>query len=289
MNQPFQKRRSQLNLFQKLFPKKNTKVVLENDLTVEICPECQMPIPAQDLMAHHFTCPSCSHHFKLSAYNRLHLLLDENSFKEIHSRSHSLGINHFPEYDLKLKRYEKSSGLKEAVVCGFGKIDSKRVAIAVMDSNFMMGSMGQVVGEKITKLIELATKKDLPLFIFTASGGARMQEGILSLFQMAKTAAALERFNLKGGFYCVLLTHPTTGGVSASFAMLGDVILAEPKALIGFAGRRVIEKTVKEQLPDDFQSAEFLLKQGFVDSIVHRKQHRTVLSQLIDLHHKGVQ
>lgn len=257
------------------------------DLPLEVCPSCQTPIPNKDLFDQLFVCPHCSHHFGISAYDRLLTLLDEASFKEIHAKANSKGINQFPDYDAKLIRYQKSSQLSEAVVCGFGKINQQRMAVAVMDSRFMMGSMGQIVGEKITRLIELATKKDLPLFIFTASGGARMQEGILSLFQMAKTSAALERMSQQGGLYVSILTHPTTGGVSASFAMLGDIILAEPKALIGFAGRRVIEKTVNEQLPDDFQKAEFLQDKGFVDMIVDRRHMRATLTHLIKLHHKG--
>lgn len=288
MNQPFQKRRQKLNVFQKLFDRKGKeKEVVENDLNVEVCPECQFPIPTQDLHKHIFTCPNCNHHFKISAYDRLDCLLDDKSFKEIYSRANSKGINDFPEYNLKLARYQKDSGLSEAVITGFGKIDDQRVAVAVMDSSFMMGSMGQVVGEKITRLIELATRKKYPLVIFSASGGARMQEGIMSLFQMAKTSAALEKFNQKGGLYIVVLTHPTTGGVSASFAMLGDIILAEPKALVGFAGRRVIEKTISEQLPESFQKAEFVLEKGFVDAIVDRKDQKRILSKLIKMHTKG--
>jgi acetyl-CoA carboxylase carboxyl transferase subunit beta len=263
------------------------KEVVENDLNVEVCPECQFPIPTQDLHKHIFTCPNCNHHFKISAYDRLDCLLDDKSFKEIYSRANSKGINDFPEYNLKLARYQKDSGLSEAVITGFGKIDDQRVAVAVMDSSFMMGSMGQVVGEKITRLIELATRKKYPLVIFSASGGARMQEGIMSLFQMAKTSAVLEKFNQKGGLYIVVLTHPTTGGVSASFAMLGDIILAEPKALVGFAGRRVIEKTISEQLPESFQKAEFVLEKGFVDAIVDRKDQKRILSKLIKMHTKG--
>lgn len=258
------------------------------DINIETCPSCQTTLTSVELFESNFVCPSCNHHFTLSAYDRIHALLDEDSFKEIHEKAHSKGQNKFPDYDTKLIRYQHTTQMSEAVVCGFGKINSHRIAIAVMDSRFMMGSMGQVVGEKITRLIEHATRKDLPLFIFTASGGARMQEGILSLFQMAKTASALEQFSQKGGFYTVILTHPTTGGVSASFAMLGDVILAEPKALIGFAGRRVIEKTVKEQLPDDFQKAEFLKEKGFVDAIVDRRQHKVYLHHLIQMHHKLV-
>jgi acetyl-CoA carboxylase carboxyl transferase subunit beta len=211
-------------------------------------------------------------------------LCDEKSFKELYRSARSNKINNFPEYLKKLTKAQELTSLNEAVVTGIASINNQSVALAVMDSRFIMGSMGQIVGEKITRLIEVADKKKYPLIILSASGGARMQEGILSLFQMSKTASALARFDDHGGFYVSVLTHPTTGGVSASFAMLGDIILAEPKALIGFAGRRVIEKTMNEQLPEAFQKAEFLLEKGFVDRIVARKDLKTTLSTLIAMH-----
>ena len=190
----------------------------------------------------------------------------------------------FPGYEKKLLSNKQNSGLNEAVVTGKGKINGNDTIICIMDPNFMMGSMGTVVGEKITLAIEKAIEENLSIIIFTASGGARMQEGILSLMQMAKISAALAKHSESGLLYITVLTDPTTGGVTASFAMLGDIILAEPRALVGFAGRRVIEGTIKEKLPDDFQSAEFLLEKGFVDNIVKRDELKTTLALLLELH-----
>ena len=187
----------------------------------------------------------------------------------------------------KRQELELSTGLKDAAVSALGRIEGRRAVFAVLDSRFLMGSMGTAVGEKITRAAEYAGKKKLPLVIFSASGGARMQEGIFSLMQMAKTAAAVQRFQSGGGLYISCLTHPTTGGVTASFASLGDIMLAEPGALIGFAGPRVIEQTIKEQLPEGFQRAEYLLDHGFLDRIVPRNEWRAVLSQLLALHEKG--
>lgn len=190
----------------------------------------------------------------------------------------------FPNYEEKLKVNEEKSGNFEAVVTGECEIGGNRTIIAVMDSNFLMGSMGTVVGEKITLAIEEATKRKLPIIIFTASGGARMQEGIFSLMQMAKISSALAKHSEEGLLYITVLTDPTTGGVTASFAMLGDIILAEPNALIGFAGRRVIEGTIKEKLPENFQSAEFLLENGFIDNIIKREDLKKALSTLLKFH-----
>lgn len=238
-------------------------------------------------MHNRYVCPHCGHHLKLTAHERLRQIVDENSFQELDRRlvlkKDQLG---FPGYEEKLSRLQKKTGLYEAVVCGTGSIGGYKCAIAVMDSNFFMGSMGQIVGEKITRCIEYATKKKLPLLIFTTSGGARMQEGILSLVQMAKTSAALEKHKEAGLLYISYLTHPTTGGVSASFAMLGDIILSEPDCLIGFAGKRVIASTVKEELPSNFQKAEFLLEKGFVDAIVERKDSRDTLMHILRLHER---
>ncbi|MEF9918323.1 MAG: acetyl-CoA carboxylase carboxyltransferase subunit beta, partial [Eubacterium sp.] len=194
--------------------------------------------------------------------------------------------NDFEGYTEKIDAYQRQTGMSEAVLTGVGKIGGKKTALAVMDSHFMMASMGSVVGEKITRLIEYATRKRLPLIIFCASGGARMQEGIISLMQMVKTSAALERFSKNGGFYLSVLTNPTTGGVSASFAMLGDILIAEPDSLIGFAGKRVIENTIKEKLPDDFQKAEFLLKKGSIDAIVQRREMKATIGKLLQMHER---
>lgn len=284
MNQPFQKRRERLNLFQQLFKRSKPPQNLTLDNAVTACPVCQSSHRELDIHANFLCCPSCQHLYPVAAFQRISMVCDDQSFTEYYGGMESFKLARFPNYAAKLTLAQKNSGLKEAVITGTATLRGERIAIAVMDAKFMMGSMGQVVGEKLTRLIELATRRKLPLIIFSASGGARMQEGIMSLMQMAKTSAALSRFEASGGFYCSVLTHPTTGGVSASFAMLGDVILAEPHALIGFAGRRVIEKTMNQQLPDDFQKAEFLLEHGFVDRIVKRHDMPTLLYDLIRLH-----
>ena len=287
MNPQFNTRKERLSLFQKLFPTRSESQKTTADLSIVMCPQCNHPISQYDLRAQAQVCPGCRYHFPLGVQDRLETLVDPKSFKELYRSANSLKINTFPDYDRKLRKAQELTGLKEAVACGIAEIDGEKLALAIMDSRFIMGSMGQIVGEKITRLIEVATKKKLPLVIFTASGGARMQEGVLSLFQMAKTSAALARYDEAGGFYITVLTHPTTGGVSASFAMLGDIILAEPKALIGFAGRRVIEKTINQQLPETFQTAEFLLERGFVDRIVDRTNLRETLAQLLRLHRRN--
>lgn len=287
MNPQFNTRKERLSLFQKLFPTRSESKKMTADLSIVMCPQCNHPISQYDLRAQAQVCPGCRYHFPLGVQDRLETLVDPKSFKELYRSANSLKLNAFPDYDRKLRKAQELTGLKEAVACGIAEIDGEKLALAIMDSRFIMGSMGQVVGEKITRLIEVATKKKLPLVIFTASGGARMQEGVLSLFQMAKTSAALARYDEAGGFYITVLTHPTTGGVSASFAMLGDIILAEPKALIGFAGRRVIEKTINQQLPETFQTAEFLLERGFVDRIVDRTDLRQTLAQLLRLHRRN--
>lgn len=288
MNQPFHKRKERLNLFQTLFGKKKNIKVTTNEMNIEMCPKCSTAIESQTLKQQNYVCLQCNHHFPIGAYDRIDAHFDAESFIEIYAKANSNHLNSFPDYLNKLTKYQKSSDLNEAVVVGTARIANQKVALAIMDSRFMMGSMGQIVGEKITRIIELADRRKYPLIIFTASGGARMQEGIMSLVQMAKTSAALERFHQNNGLYISILTHPTTGGVSASFAMLGDIIVAEPKALIGFAGRRVIEKTLQEQLPEDFQSAEFLKSKGFVDKIVNRKSLRTFLIQVLKLHNLEV-
>lgn len=288
MNQPFFKRKERLDFFQTLFGKKKNIKIIASELNIEMCPQCSTAIERPTLKEQNYVCAQCNHHFPLCAYDRIEAHFDAKSFIEIYAKAKSNHLNSFPDYLNKLTKYQKQSDLNEAVVVGTARIANQKVAVAIMDSRFMMGSMGQVVGEKITRIIELADRRKYPLIIFTASGGARMQEGILSLVQMVKTSAALERFHQNGGLYITVLTHPTTGGVSASFAMLGDLIVAEPKALIGFAGRRVIEKTLQEQLPDDFQSAEFLKSKGFVDKIVSRNSLRTFLIQILKLHSSEV-
>lgn len=229
-------------------------------------------------------CGSCGHHHRLSPLKRIELMLDENSFEPMFEDVQ--GKNHlgFPDYDRKLAQASSKGESSEAVLCGTGSVGKMPVAIGVMDPSFMMGSMGSAVGERITKLIEFATDKRLPLVLVTASGGARMQEGIFSLMQMAKTSIALAEHHRKGCLYISLLTDPTTGGVTASYAMLGDIILAEPGALIGFAGPRVIEQTIRQKLPEGFQTSEFLLAHGFIDRIVEREALHHTLKQILLLH-----
>lgn len=248
------------------------------------CNHCGKILYKKILEENYNMCTNCNYYFRLSAYERINLICDKDTFVEFNKYMESKNPMNFPGYEKKIKSNKQTSGLNEAVVTGTAKINGNDTILCIMDPNFMMGSMGTVVGEKITLAIEKAIEKKLPLIIFTASGGARMQEGILSLMQMAKISAALASHSKNGLLYITVLTDPTTGGVTASFAMLGDIILAEPKALVGFAGRRVIEGTIKEKLPDDFQSAEFLLDKGFVDNIVNRDELKSTLALLLELH-----
>lgn len=248
------------------------------------CAKCHGIIYYEDLKNSKYVCTKCGHHFRLKASQRIETFLDENTFNEFWGDLQTQNPLNFKGYEEKLNKSKENTESREAVVTGVGKINGIEVAVAIMDSFFMMGSMGTVVGEKITRLTEYATSKRLPLIIFTTSGGARMQEGILSLMQMAKVSAAIARHDEAGLLYISILTDPTTGGVTASFAMEGDIILSEPDALIGFAGRRVIENTIKERLPENFQKAEFLLEKGFVDSIVERKDLRAFVYKILVLH-----
>lgn len=220
----------------------------------------------------------------LSAKNRIYYIVDKGTFVETNKRLKFNNPIEFPEYEEKYKKAVSKTNMNEAVITGTACIDGIKCVLAVMDKRFFMASMGRVVGEKITAAVELADKKKLPLIIYCASGGARMQEGIFSLMQMAKTSAAIERFSAGGGLYISVLTNPTTGGVTASFASLADITLAEPKALIGFAGPRVIEQTIGKSLPEGFQTAEYLKEHGFVDEIVPIKEQREVLSRILKLH-----
>ncbi|GKX65407.1 acetyl-CoA carboxylase, carboxyltransferase subunit beta [Inconstantimicrobium mannanitabidum] len=248
------------------------------------CPECGTILYTEDLKSNLKVCSKCSYHFRLEAKERIEFTLDEGSFREFPNKIVGRNPLDFKGYDEKIQSMKTSTGIDEAVITGEGTIGSHKTVIAIMDSHFMMGSMGTVVGEKITRAVEYATEKKLPIIIFTTSGGARMQEGIFSLMQMAKISGAIHRHNEQGLLYITVLTDPTTGGVTASFAMEGDIIISEPKALIGFAGRRVIENTINEKLPDDFQKAEFLLQKGFVDKITDRREMRKTLSRILDLH-----
>jgi acetyl-CoA carboxylase carboxyl transferase subunit beta len=245
------------------------------------CPKCGKIIYQEDLNENFKVCSSCHAHMRLSAKERIKMIIDEGTFQELYPNMKSVNPLEFSGYDEKLIKEQEKTGLNDAVVTGIGKINGNDTVIAVMDSNFMMASMGSVVGEKITGAVETATNNRLPIIIFTASGGARMQEGMFSLMQMAKTSSAIAKHNEEGLLYITVLTDPTTGGVTASFAMLGDIILAEPHALVGFAGRRVIEQTIKQKLPEEFQSAEFLLKHGFIDKIVERSKLKEVLGKLL--------
>ena len=222
----------------------------------------------------------------ISAERRVRYLVDQGSFKPLKCKVAFANPLENPEYESKITSLQEKTGLEEAVYTGVGKIEGHEAVIGVMSSKFLMGSMGIAVGEKVTNAFEYAEKKKLPVILFTASGGARMQEGILSLMQMAKTSAAVERFSKSGGLYISVLTHPTTGGVTASFATLGDITLAEPEALIGFAGPRVIEQTIGQKLPEGFQRSEFLMEHGFVDQIVPRDKMRETLGHILRLHSK---
>lgn len=262
---------------------RQSTVSIPNNLLFK-CPRCGNVMFMDQFEGASKVCSECSYHARLSARERLELTIDKNSFVEYDATMESKNPIEFEGYPDKIADMQEKTGLKDAIVTGECTIRNKHCVIAVMDSNFMMASMGSVVGEKLARAFERATEKKLPVIVFSASGGARMQEGIVSLMQMAKTSAAVARHSDKGLLYITVLTDPTTGGVTASFASLGDIIIAEPKVLIGFAGRRVIEGTIKQRLPDDFQSAEFLLEHGFVDMIVHRKNLRRTISRLIRLH-----
>ena len=248
------------------------------------CPRCRNVTFMEEFNKAGKVCPECNYHSRLSAKERLDITVDKGSFEEFDASMISKNPIDFPDYNKKQLQMREKTGLKDAVLTGKALIRGEECIIIVMDSNFMMASMGSVVGEKITRAIEYATENRLPVVAFTASGGARMQEGIVSLMQMAKTSGAIARHNEAGLLYTVVMTDPTTGGVTASFASLGDIIIAEPKVLIGFAGRRVIEGTIKQKLPDDFQSAEVMLENGFVDMIVERRSMRRVLSNLLKIH-----
>ncbi|HEM5139360.1 TPA: acetyl-CoA carboxylase carboxyltransferase subunit beta [Streptococcus suis] len=247
------------------------------------CPACKVILYKNDLGLEK-TCQHCSYNFRITAQERLALTVDDGSFEELFTGIETKNPLDFPNYLEKLAATRQKTGLDEAVLTGKATIGGQPVALGIMDSHFIMASMGTVVGEKITRLFELATEEKLPVVLFTASGGARMQEGIMSLMQMAKISAAVKRHSNAGLFYLTVLTDPTTGGVTASFAMEGDIILAEPQTLVGFAGRRVIESTVRENLPDDFQKAEFLQEHGFVDAIVKRQDLPATISRLLRIH-----
>lgn len=248
------------------------------------CDNCKEILYKEDVHKNLSVCPNCGKHFRLSARRRIKQIIDEGTFEELDEYMQTTDPLNFEGYIKKIEMLQEKTKINEAVMTGIGKINGIETAIAVMDGNFMMGSMGSVVGEKITRCIEYAINYKLPLIIFCVSGGARMQEGIISLMQMAKTAAALKKLSEAGQLCISVLTDPTTGGVTASFASLGDIILAEPNALIGFAGPRVIEQTIKQKLPEGFQRSEFLLEHGFIDKIVERKEMKQILGKILEFH-----
>ena len=268
---------------------RNAETHVESEVEItETCPLCNLESPMSELLEYQHVC-RCGHCFRLSARQRIGYLTDETSFMECFSGIVSKDPIGFPGYSDKLELVKKASLENEAVVCGTALIGGEKCAMFVMDPYFMMGSMGAAVGEKITRLFELAIEEKLPVVGCTVSGGARMQEGIVSLMQMAKTSGAVRRHNDAGLFYLTILTDPTTGGVTASFAMQGDIMIAEPGAIIGFAGARVVEHAVRKKLPPGFQKAEGSLTHGFVDLIVPRKKQRNVVSSLLKMHRMGVQ
>lgn len=276
--------KERLNSGKEVKPAENNK---KTDIPADLlfkCPRCRNVTFSEEFRTNGKVCPHCGYHSRLTAKERLGITVDKGSFREFDGDMIAKNPIGFPDYEKKLQGLREKTGLNDAVLTGTATIRGIKIVIAVMDSNFMMASMGSVVGEKITRAIEYATENKLPVIAFTASGGARMQEGIVSLMQMAKTSGAVARHNEAGQLYISIMTDPTTGGVTASFASLGDIIIAEPKVLIGFAGRRVIEGTIKQKLPDDFQSAEFMLENGFVDMIVERTKMRRVLAHLLKLH-----
>lgn len=251
-----------------------------------VCKKCGTPFKHSQLLENHMICPDCGTYMRMGAMERIALVTDEGSFAEDDGDLKSRNPIDFPDYSDKIQKAVKASGLSEGVVCGTCLIEGNPCGIFVMDSNFMMGSMGTVVGEKLTRLFEKATRENLPVVGFTTSGGARMQEGIFSLMQMAKVSGAVKKHSDSGNLYITVLTDPTTGGVTASFAMLGDIIISEPKALVGFAGARVIEQTTGKKLPEGFQRAEFMLEHGFIDLIEDRKRLKYTLGKLLKIHRR---
>ncbi|MFA9380539.1 MAG: acetyl-CoA carboxylase, carboxyltransferase subunit beta [Acetanaerobacterium sp.] len=266
-------------------PRGKDKVSMPSGLLFQ-CPRCRTVEFMENFENAGRVCTKCSYHARLTATQRLAATADENSFIEYDRNMQSQNPIEFKGYEARLRELQAKTGLNDAIVTGRCTIQGEKCVLGVMDSHFLMASMGSVVGEKIARLFERATDEHLPVVLFAASGGARMQEGIVSLMQMAKTAAAAARHSSAGNLYLTVLTDPTTGGVTASFAMLGDIIIAEPKVLVGFAGRRVIEATIRQHLPDEFQSAEFLLSHGFVDMIVPRAEMRDTLAHILRLHKK---
>ena len=277
----FKKPKNELEGQQKV--KKVPRPTIPDDMCVR-CSACGKTLFNGDLIENLYVCTSCGHHFRMGARARVGIISDPGSFTETDASLSSKNIISFPGYNQKLAKAAADSGEKEGVVTGFCTVGGFECGIFAMEPHFMMGSMGSVIGEKLTSLFEKAAERSLPVVGFTVSGGARMQEGIISLMQMAKVSAAVKKHSDAGNLYLAVLTDPTMGGVSASFAFLGDIIIAEPKALIGFAGPRVIEQTIHQKLPENFQRAEFLLEKGFIDSIVERRKQREYITKILRLH-----
>jgi len=248
------------------------------------CPRCRAVSALSEFLANQRVCPACAFHDRLPSHERIALLTDPNSFTELNENLRSANPIDFPGYEKKQMLLRAETGLSDAIITGTATVEGIPFCLGVMDSRYMMGSMGSVVGERLTRLFEYATERGLPVVVCTASGGARMQEGAVSLMQMAKTSGAVKLHSNAGLLYITLLTDPTTGGVTASFASLGDIILAEPKVLVGFAGRRVIENTIRQRLPDDFLLAEHIVRHGFADAIVSRSEQREKIAELLRLH-----
>jgi acetyl-CoA carboxylase carboxyl transferase subunit beta len=286
-------------LLKELFTKNNIKKkkyatipseVVKQDVPEGImtkCPSCKTIMYTKELIKNVKVCSQCGFHHQMNSQERLDSFIDEGSFEEMDANLVSENPLNFAGYLEKLESDRQKTKLNEAVVTGIGRVNNNKIVIAIMDASFRMGSMGSVVGEKITRAIEKANELSVPFIIFTASGGARMQEGVLSLMQMAKTSVALKRLSENGGLFIAIMTHPTTGGVSASYASVGDYNFAEPGALIGFAGRRIIEQTIREELPEDFQTAEFLLKHGQLDAVISRLELKDQIGTILALHQKG--
>jgi acetyl-CoA carboxylase carboxyl transferase subunit beta len=290
MNNFFDKRKVELDVFKQTVRNRKiiaTKINIPDGLFMK-CEICNEMVLQEDVEKNYEVCPNCNNHFRISARSRLNMMCDDAHFEELFSTIQTVNPLEFPDYLEKVKKYQTETSELDAFVAARGKVGAFDVAIGALDSYFMMGSMGSAVGEKVTRLIEYATAHRLPLIMFSASGGARMQEGIFSLMQMAKTSAALKYHSDAGLLYISVLTNPTTGGVAASFASLGDINIAESGALIGFAGQRVIKQTINQELPKDFQTAEFQLAKGFVDMIVVRKELKPTIIKLLQFHCKGV-
>jgi len=289
MNKMFLERQSFLKEFHNKI-KKSQLSQTESNLKKDFinCGKCGKEYHIDSLNDNLFVCESCDFHFRINARQRIDITLDQYSFVEFYKNIESVNLLEFPGYDEKLDKYKELTNENGAFICGEGTINGVQISIGVLDSYFMMGSMGSVVGEKVTRLIEHSNDMSLPLIIFSASGGARMQEGIISLMQMAKTSSAIRVYSQNKGLFISVLTNPTTGGVAASFSFLGDYHIAETGALIGFAGQKVIKQTIGQELPDFFQTAEFQLKKGFVDMVVNRNRIKGLIIQILKIHgYKG--